>query len=186
MQSFETWRDAVPAGDCDRGSRQLSTQTTQWYDAVLQAALELPKEGVLALSPSEQITVLVARAKLDRSQLSQLDGRRLYATLCESDPLMAFVIPQTTLVDIQIEGRLARGTLAVESDTMSDLEPKAGTAEFVLEERWKLDLLAQLRVLDTDFSDLPSDPTQREQELRELLTLLHGDDPGPGLFDPPH
>jgi len=76
---FDKYQNAIAAGQYEQASYLLDTKTAQYYEKVIDLALNSPKSQLEALNFKSKLIALALRQEHSKKELKEMDGRQVFA-----------------------------------------------------------------------------------------------------------
>lgn len=163
-RAWKTYVDAALAGDGDLAASQLSAETRALYGQFRDDALTLPADALAGRTPTDQLSIMVIRAKFDPAELSGLSDERVLARVFELG-----LIDEATYTNVDIVDVSGSETTAV-ADIVQDGNRVDDAFLFRQEgNEWKLDLDEALDRANAGFIALAEEEGYTVPELVDRL-----------------
>jgi len=76
---FDKYQNAIAQGQYEQASYLLDTKTAQYYEKIIDLALNSPKSALEELNFKSKLIALALRQEHSKKELKELDGRQVFA-----------------------------------------------------------------------------------------------------------
>ena len=180
--TFDGYRQALSEVDGAAAVRLVDAGTLAYYGAMREAALHAPADEVRALGVADRIFVLTMRHRMTADELESLDAAGLFAHGVERQWIGAESVEVNSLGEIRVEDDDA----TAHGQMLAYGEPTPLSWTFRCEDgRWRLDLVAALRLADAQLEEMVRQGGQDPDEvLLSILETVSGERPDDAVWEP--
>ena len=179
-KAFDSYKSAILNDKGEEAVKFVDSRTIKYYNNVVDLVKNADSSKVETLSILDKLMVFSIRHRTSKEDILSFDGKTLLIYAIKSGMVGKNSVANNSIGEVTIDGNFAKGQFVVNGQK----------APFYLhfykeEQQWKMDLTSLFTVSTSAFKKMADDSGQNENEyLFDLLEIITGKKPGPGIWQP--
>ncbi|HZI53544.1 MAG TPA: hypothetical protein VFD56_07575 [Chitinophagaceae bacterium] len=179
-KAFDSYKSAILNDKGEEAVKFVDSRTIKYYTNVVDLVKNADSSKVETLSILDKLMVFSIRHRTSKEDILSFDGKTLLIYAIKSGMVGKNSVANNSIGEVTIDGNFAKGQFVVNGQK----------APFYLhfykeEQQWKMDLTSLFTVSTSAFKKMADDSGQNENEyLFDLLEIITGKKPGPGIWQP--
>lgn len=180
IQTFNAYKSAILENKGTQASELISERTKDFYDLMIQHALESDSATVDDLPFFDKFTVLIMRHSIPKDQLLVMDSKGFFKYSVEHDYFEKESIIGAKMIEVTVEGNFAQCKM------MLNNEEVPYPFNFYKEnDKWQFDLISLMKVTTGYLVDFINSSDYTVNDLIfEALFRQNGKPPKPSIWQP--
>jgi hypothetical protein len=165
LQAFAAYQSALLAGDSLAALNMVDMETVQWYQDVLDQALNAPRSELNQFTFSRKYTVLRVRHELSREELEAASGEEIFVRAVNQGWIDRASVENVKLGQVQVQDGTATISAQLAAQLASQLAPEQPVFQLVKEYgQWRMALYKQLPPVDAAIEQMIAESGLSENE----------------------